>query len=253
MDRPVRHFGITGFKNREQVIDALMAKEDKRCRLRVGVLVHGNRLLKEPAPRFVMAEKLSSIFLNAPDGMNLVHFSTSDREGLVADLCRVTDLAGPALDGFQLNMRWPDPAQVAAFRSLCPRKDLHLILQIGSGAMHGVRNDPEQLVERLRPYEGLIDSVLVDPSGGHGVPFSPSFVLGCFRAIRKKFPQLELSVAGGLSAVLLKTLMLPILDEFPDASWDAEGRLHDDQNRLDPDSVWHFVKASCELVSSLPQ
>ena len=53
------------------------------------------------------------------------------------------------------------------------------------------------------------------------------------RAIKQRFPELGITVAGGLGPQTV-CLAKPIIDEFPDLSIDAQGKLRPSGSALDP-------------------
>ena len=62
-------------------------------------------------------------------------------------------------------------------------------------------------------------------------------------------------LAGGLSAMVVEEELPPIVREFPDISWDAEGRLHtpldaqEHAGRLDNDAVRAYMDASARVLN----
>ena len=77
------------------------------------------------------------------------------------------------LHGFQLNMSWPNINLLKDYRKESCLKDKYLVLQINQEALEKAGNTPQGVVERLSHYIGLIDAILLDPSGGRGQPFDP--------------------------------------------------------------------------------
>jgi hypothetical protein len=96
-----------------------------------------------------------------------------------------------------------------------------------------VDEEPRFLVEKLRDYEGVIQRVLLDRSMGKGLPMNAEDLLLFIRVIKEAFPQMGISIAGGLGPNTVH-LAAPLLKEFPDLSIDAQGKLRPSGSALDP-------------------
>ena len=253
----MKYIGVTGFMGSDEVIEALQTMDGESRRLMVGVLASSKTLRGETnkhPKRFPLVTRIFQLFPKKPNTLNLVHYSTDDYKtiGRQLDLLDslVTGEGGACLDGFQLNMCWPDPEQLQEARAQigCKR---YLILQLGGHAMNEVDRKPEEIVRQLSAYVArqLIEAVLIDPSGGLGKLFDLPFAQACLRALRREFPQLDLGVAGGLSAETLDSLV-PLLEEFPNLNFDAEGRLRDAEDNLDLDKMNAYLKRARELTNA---
>lgn len=220
----VPYIGVTGFRTRHEVETVLdtVPPEAKR-RLMVGVLASSKTLQggqgKYPG-RTPRVEEIADIFNDDPRALNLIHYNTLDRQGLPEQLARLLELGGPNLHGFQLNIAWPDPAQLEGLRNYT------VVQQVGHRAFEEVGNDPRQLAEKLDAYRGLITHVLVDPSGGTGQEFHLPRMHSCLLDILERHRDwLKVGIAGGLSAFELYERIAPLTWLYPELSIDAEGRL----------------------------
>lgn len=88
-------------------------------------------------------------------------------------------------------------------------------------------------MQKLEEYEGVIKRVLLDKSMGRGLVMDSECLISFARAIRQRFPELGIAVAGGLGPKTVD-LVKPIIDEFPDLSIDAQGKLRPSESALDP-------------------
>ncbi len=138
------------------------------------------------------------------------------------------------MDALQLDMAWPEPDAVRSGVSAGAHRRIEVILQVGSAAFAAVGNGPRALVGKLRAYDGAIQRVLLDRSGGKGVALVPQDLLPFARAIREELPGLGIGVAGGLGAENVDGLLEPFVREFPDVSVDAQTLLCVGGNALNP-------------------
>ena len=90
--------------------------------------------------------------------------------------------------------------------------------------MDEISDDPIRLVNRVRKYQGLVNYVLLDPSGGTGRLFNPEELKKFLGRLYEAQLDLSYGVAGGLSPTTLN-LLESLVKEFPNLSIDAEGRL----------------------------
>ena len=217
------YVGVTGFMSNTEVTEALaMVPQGSARRLMVGVLMSSKTLAgqtnKWPG-RYPKKEAVADIFVDDPRALNLIHYNTDNPNNLCTELRQIVELAGPHLDGFQLNVKWPNPSQIYLFAEAFPQ--IYLLLQVGSGAMAEVET-MDRFREAVGWYLPCIDSILIDPSGGKGEPLNASKGAEYFRAVDDY--QLTLGIAGGLGPDTLN-LLDPLIPEFPNVSIDAEGRL----------------------------
>ncbi len=243
MPRP--YIGITGFMNAQEVDTVLRAVPKDFARLvMIGVLMSNKTLygVKNKYPnRYPGLETLWNIFSNDERALNLIHFSTDHPDTLYSDLCRAQELAGPNCHGFQLNMRWPDPAVVERYRLKVPFRKKTIVLQCGAGALSA-----KQLVDRLDQYYGLIDYVLLDESGGTGKEFDGEKLVDLVHCIKSTLPNVGVGVAGGLCASSVDRLSP--LQGWVNISVDAEGKLRDENDNLMLREAVKYLFAAAEVL-----
>ncbi len=221
------YIGITDFTAFTQVLDMLEAFRENlpansRHRLHVGVM-------------------MSYKTLHGIDVMNCLHYADyKGRPNLAESLARAIFYGGVGINGLQLDMTWPDPAEIAnaVYGS---RKHIEVILQVGKFAIEDAHDDPQEVVQRLRDYEGVIHHVLIDKSMGKGLGMDAGAILPFATAIREHFPDLGITAAGGLGPQTMD-LVLPLAKEIPDISIDAQGKLRPSGSNLDPVD-WDMAEA----------
>ncbi len=249
------YVGITGFTSRNEVESVLdsMPRDSNRL-LMVGVLASLKatlRGLKNKWPnRYPERKHISEIFVRDRRTLNLIHYSTKEPESLTEQLVEMTKLGGQNFEGFQLNIAWPSRDAILAYHKVCGGK--FIVLQIGGKAFKASNTkdySPKELAEKISWYEHVVDYVLLDPSGGLGIPFDTERARTYLNAIRERGTDLGLGVAGGLSPTTLD-LVQPLLSDFPDLNWDAEGKLRDEQDNLVLKTSVEYVQKSCSLTGA---
>ncbi len=254
------YIGVTGFMSRFEVTTALAVVPQRGTRrLMVGVLMSSKTLAGQPNKwpgRYPKRENVAGIFVDDPRALNLVHYSTDHPETLLSQLVEITELAGPYLDGFQLNIVWPPISDLEDYWEIHP--DKFLVLQIGSKAMAQVES-MERFEELVGAYLPMIDAILIDASGGKGAFLDAAKLAEYLRAIPKDWI-LGLGVAGGLGPDTLHFIE-PLVPEFPELSIDAEGRLRTPmpEDALDLDRMLHYIAGAnlrfgveCDFERILP-
>ncbi len=251
----IPYIGITGFTNPEEVATALAVfPNHAKHKLMVGVLathksIRGIPMKPKWANQTPDSESIAHIFPDDERAINLVHFSTEEGQesSVLADMLKIHEIAGPNLDGFQLNLAWPKIWLLDEYR-MAVGDDYRLVLQIGKKAVEAVGGTPQGIVEMLYHYLGTIDDVLLDPSGGFGKPFDTGQARLFLTAIAKQGWNLGLGVAGGLGPDSLDLVKLLAI-EFPALSIDAQGRLRDEDNHLDLNKVREYILKSLAIFA----
>jgi hypothetical protein len=241
-----QYIGVTGFTQRSQVEEALRAPLPRGWSFMVGVLANRKTITGEAHKhpnRHVDLMGISSVFMGRPNALNIIHF-TGEPENLEAQLDELNRTAGPDLHGFQINMPWPEPKHLGNQLYGCDR----VILQIGREAMRMCNDDPNLVALELERYKAVVTDVLIDESGGKGVPLDPASVIRYFEAISSRYnDHFGLGFAGGLSRKTMH-LVEPVLRRFPTASFDAQGKMRDSNDELSMPEVNAFVTLGSAMI-----
>lgn len=211
-------------------------------RLAIGALVnektlHDEKVTEEPN-RYVDIHKMEEIFQRDSSVLNLIHLNLQDDQCLLSSMKSLTILAGENLDGFQLNIKWPDPKKLKEFRDhwlKTKRSQPWVILQINKEALEEIDNCSVNLCKKLLEYHNCITDVLIDPSGGRGELVDIDNLEKWVRAISVEHPTVGIGLAGGLAAENLKNVET-LLWKFPNLSI-GSGRVfskEDGSINLDP-------------------
>lgn len=257
-----QYIGVTGFMSRGEIITLLDQiptdfgiNNDNRIRkIMIGMLVSGKTIQGIPNKwpnRYPTPDVIPSIFVDDPRVINLVHFNTKETAPhlIMNELCKIEDAAGPHFHGFQLNMVWPKRSMIKNwFLQNSHRHEKVIVLQVGDKAMAQFNHRPAEIAKRIKDYEGVIDYVLLDTSGGLGLPLDPNFIIECLEEISKiGLFTVEVGVAGGLSSETVEAKLTPIVKAFPNISIDAEGRLRTKEDNLNTEEAVKYILDSDAL------
>lgn len=245
------YIGITGFMESHEIETCLrVMPQDSKYRLMVGLLISNKTLrgITNKWPnRYPVIDRFKDLIIDHPLALNMVHFNTKDYDMLLNDLDRIIELSQGRINGFQLNMVWPDPGALAFFKKAHP--DKLIILQVGIKAMQVFENDPKDIANIIvSNYAPFIDYILIDPSCGLGLPLDTEKGLAYLKALLEKKVKVGLGIAGGLSADTLN-LIEPIVSEIPNICIDAEGRLRDENDQLDLELACNYLRRANWLLN----
>ena len=245
------YIGVTGFMHRSEVkktLAALNAIEQTnggvKRKLMIGVLACAPGISRKPnhwLQRHPNEHDISDLFFPDRRVLNILHYHADDADSLAERLKYLTDTVGPHLDGIQLNMTWPPPSRVYAYGK-------PITLELGKHALGACNHHPQEICSRLQAYKNDIARVLVDMSGGHGIPLSVPYMMRLLVPIAERFPNLGIGVAGGLSLELLDQIE-PLIKAIPHLSIDAEGALRDAADHLDLERVQRYLERAYTLFN----
>lgn len=255
------YIGITDFTSMDNVqamlnifVDVFHSKKPRD--LMIGTMMSYktlNGLVSKWSRVFPRQEDFYNIYPTRQEPLlNTLHYADYDGVTEIGDLATAIMIAnhrGPfspgAIDALQLDMIWPSThlikEAVLLANSLMSEstkidgdlENLKIILQIGRKATEQLDNSPQKVASRIKQYAGAIHCVLFDMSGGLGKEMNPQLLLSYLTETKNICPDISLAVAGGLGPNTMD-IILPILEEFPGISIDAQGKLRPSGNALDP-------------------
>ncbi len=269
------YIGVTGLMTAEQVRQVASAIPTMGWRLdrplMLGILMSSKTANGIPNKYPKRYPRLKDVFKitdpvdggtrwNAPL-LPIIHYATDDHATVALQILGLKkcldweyeETVHTHVSGFQINTPWPD---LRLFHELGFEshfgKNFRIVLQVGRAALKQAAMgrgscQPDELVTMLRPYVGAVSDILLDPSGGMGMPVDPAQASDYLDAIKAAGLRFGLGVAGGLDAQSLDQLA-PLLERHPDVSIDAEGRLRDPAtDELDLGKARDYVAKAYEL------
>jgi hypothetical protein len=162
----------------------------------------------------------------------------------------------PWIDGIQFDLLpWHYKPELFTFlEELKAKHDTKILLQVHEPAMELM--GPKRVIKKLGEHAGALDYILFDASHGKGERLN---VGALSKFLRRAYDSEELqgvgiALAGGLDGSIIEEELPTILNEFPDISWDAEGRLHPEngtsQRPLDMAIVKTYMDASNKVLGA---
>lgn len=260
---PPNYIGVTDVSQVSLSLNLCKLVEGSGYKMHIGVMTNFDTMKNGIPPEkyqkvWRKRDQLAISFVNHPSAFNVIHYADYKRNGrTTANVLRdVYQCGGEYCHGIQLDMIWP------AAQIMWDTKEVHpymkFILQVGRSAMSDIIKDESdenslfRLSDKLnKEYSGVVDYVLIDFSGGEGIPFDTSKMLLILGHLHKHSPGFSYVVAGGLHASNLN-LVNEVLRYFP-VSWDAQGRLRLTGSSADPidmDLAMNYVRGSAGLAKA---
>jgi phosphoribosylanthranilate isomerase len=244
------YIGITGFTSRPEIKEVLGSQKFNRP-IMIGVLATEKTLngieKKNNHNRYPKIGLVKDIFPKKSLGViNLVHYSTESKDGLLKQLIELTKLCGNNLDGFQLNTPWPPISSIKEYKSQYHEKTI--VLQMGTTAFNLLRCDTGKIFQKLKDYEDYIDYIIFDFSGGKGKQLDIGITNKCLSLAKKFNISTSIIIAGGLNDSNIK-MVKPIIEKFPEVGIDAESGLRNSKDFLDINKAQRYLKECFVMVS----
>ena len=200
---------------------------------------------------FPPIQTVAGIFEPDPRVFNVLHYASDvEPERFFEQLVVATLFGGVNMEGLQLDIEWPSASALALYKKYFPK--IKIILQVGPQALETVNHSAKEIARRVaEEYAPYIDYVLLDGSGGRGIPMETGPLLEKIAAIKENAPDLAIAVAGGLGPNTLH-LVEPILRVYPGVSIDAQGKLR--KEKMDPvdwNMAGDYVKKFVEMLRRL--
>lgn len=250
----VPYIGVTGFINNDEIMRCLsVVPRDAERKFMAGVLLSSKTINggtnKYPV-RYPHYKSIKSIFSDDSRCLNLIHYVTDDKNTLVKQLLDAAEIGGANCHGFQLNVVWPNIDMLVEVKKELPNHKF--VIQCGGTAMKKFTEVSEDeapvlmhsLIEKYR-QAGVIDYLLIDPSGGRGKSFDAKQTI---KMLKPHAHQTDygIGVAGGLHEKTIMNLV-PVLNKLPYLFWDAEGGLRDSEDNLSINAAIEYLRSSYYL------
>ncbi|MBW3018948.1 hypothetical protein KY329_02065 [Candidatus Woesearchaeota archaeon] len=176
----------------------------------------------------------------------MIHYNSKEQDTLARQVARIfQDIPGHAL---QLNVVWPDIAQVKLIREQFPEMDI--VFQASRKVLDG--RSPPLIAEGIKNYGDSIDYVLIDPSDGRGKPFDVQASLEIYNALREQCPHLTIGFAGGFTGANVADRLYQLIARIGNANFciDAEGGLRDKVTDAYGDDLLNMQKVKAYLQAA---
>ena len=190
--------------------------------------------------------------LRATDGqvLNMIHYNSKEADTLSNQVAQIFDgiYENGLCRAIQLNIVWPDIGQVTKIREQHP--DMQIVFQASHKAMDG--KTPNQIAQRIGDYGDSISYVLIDPSGGRGMPFDLESSVAIYSELREQLPDLTIGFAGGFAGENAASRLKEILKQIGESDFciDAEGGLRDKITSAYGDDLLNLEKVRGYLQSA---
>ena len=252
------YIGICDFPSGEQAkktanfFQSLISVSPKtmNMKLMVGLMMSYKTMKDLPSKWtdvWLKKEEVAEVFIDHPSVFNTLHYADYESKTMSYDLVEAVGYCGKNLHAIQLDMIWPSQITIRKFSF--EKSNIKIVLQINAKALALAKDDPMEVVRRLKEYDGMVDYALLDKSHGKGIGMDANVLLPFACAISEHLPQMGLVAAGGLGP---KTMYLiePLVREFPNVSMDMQGQMRASGNALDPID-WDIAHESLPLAVDL--
>jgi hypothetical protein len=147
----------------------------------------------------------------------------------------------------QLNIVWPDIGQVAKIKE--KYSDMKIVFQASQKVMGD--KTVHEIAQGIKAYEDSLDYVLIDPSGGRGIPFDLESSVEIYSELKNQCPDLTIGFAGGFTGENVFPRLKEIIRQVgSDFCIDAEGGLRDKVTSAYGDDLLNLEKVKGYLKSA---
>jgi hypothetical protein len=201
--------------------------------------------------RYPPANSLPEL-LRATDGqvLSMVHYNSKEIDTLSNQVAQIFDdvYENGLCRAIQLNIVWPDIGQVARIKEQHP--EMQIVFQASHKAMDGKTSN--QIAKGIHDYGDSISYVLIDPSGGRGMPFDLESSVGIYSELREQCPDLTIGFAGGFTGENIAPRLKEILKQVEEDKFciDAEGGLRNKITSAYGDDLLNIEKVRGYLQSA---
>ncbi len=167
--------------------------------------------------------------LRVTDGkvLTMIHYNSKEIDTLSNQVDQVFNgiYENGLCRAIQLNIVWPEISQVVRIKERYP--DMQIVFQASHKVMDGKTSS--QIAQGIRDYGDLINYVLIDPSGGRGIPFDLGSSVALYLELRERCSDLTIGFAGGFTGKNVVPRVSKIFEKLGESVFciDAEGGLRD--------------------------
>ena len=201
--------------------------------------------------RYPPAKSLPEL-LRATGGqvLTMVHYNSKETDTLSNQVAEIFNgvYENGLCRAIQLNIVWPNISQVARIKEQHP--EMQVVFQASHKAMDG--KTPNQIAKGIKNYGDSISYVLIDPSGGRGMPFDLESSVDIYSELREQCPDLTIGFAGGFTGENVAPRLKEIFKQVEEDKFciDAEGGLRDKVTSAYGDDLLNIEKVRGYLQSA---
>ena len=258
MNKP--YVGVTGAASKSEVENITNSFEQNSFSMQdpiipmIGVLISyktidigfnpGNR-------RYPSSYEVSKILESSRNkAFNTIHFNTKRPEMLSRDIGFIMNVDNiydrKLCHGIQYNVAWPPLEEIDKIKSEYP--SLKMILQLSGKAIRDIGT--EEIVKKTKEYN--TDYVLIDLSGGRGMPLNMKYSSFLFNRLKDSGIGATIGFAGGLSGKNAENVIKKLRNAVGNEpfSIDAEGNLRDKLSDKHGDDVMNPEKMNSYIEAA---
>ncbi len=182
--------------------------------------------------------------------LTMIHYNSKEMSTLAKQISKLFD--GIYQEGLcramQLNIVWPDPAQIGLVKKEFP--EMQIVFQLSHKAAEN--KTTKQIINEIKRYDNTLSYVLIDPSRGRGLEFNIKESLEVYVNLKTAFHDLTIGFAGGFSGENVTERVKRLIDETEDLDFciDAEGGLRDKVSDAYGDDLLNIEKVKAYLQGS---
>lgn len=132
---------------------------------------------------------------------------------------------------------------------------MHIVFQASHTVMDG--KTPCQIAVGIRAYGDSIGYVLIDPSGGRGMPFDLESSIATYSELKEQCPQVTVGFAGGFTGENVAQRLKEMIQHLGDDHFciDAEGGLRDKitpaygDDLLNMEKVREYLQSASSVIN----
>ena len=253
------YVGVTGPVTAEETKDICREFSDAGYSMEknhvpmLGFLVSYKTLNNVPTPnkRYPLISSIPKLLDETNNQvLNMIHYNSKEMGTLSNQVKDIFDgiYENGLCRALQLNIVWPDISQVAKIKENHPF--MQIVFQASNNAMGG--KSPSQIARGVKDYGDSISYVLIDPSGGRGVPFDLDSSVAIYSELKNQCPNLTIGFAGGFAKENVALRLNEIIQRIDTNNFciDAEGGLRDKLSSDYGDDLLNIEKVRGYLKNS---
>jgi len=183
--------------------------------------------------------------------LTMIHYNSREIETLSNQVAQIFDgiYENGLCRAIQLNIVWPNIGQVSKIKEQYP--EMQIVFQASNKVM--LEKTPNQIAKGVRSYGDSLSYVLIDPSGGRGLPFNLESSVAIYSELKEQCPDLTIGFAGGFTGENVEPRLKELFQRTKDDNFciDAEGGLRDKISSKYGDDLLNLKKVREYIQSSL--